>query len=198
MLDGNCPSGAPVRAHRSAAIATWVATEGWQLQGYFALRRRVFVEEQGLFIDSDADSIDAHALAIVTMSWLCGMPDRVVGAVRIYSTEAGLWHGGRLAVDSSYRHHGIVGESLIRAAVCTAHHLGARRFLATIQPRVQRYFERHHFETIGETSLCGLSHALMQANLTKYPPRYYGESCTRIDSTSRRQPSTESTKQVAA
>lgn len=183
MLDGNCPAGASVRAHRSSAIAACVATEDWQLKGYYSLRRRVFVDEQRLFIDSDDDPIDSKAIPIVAMSWLCGMPDRIVGAVRIYTTGVGSWHGGRLAVDSSYRHHGSVGESLICAAVCTAHYLGAERFSATVQLRVRRYFERRYFKAIEQTTLCGLPHLFMQADLTKYPPRFYGGSRLRIDST---------------
>jgi hypothetical protein len=63
---------------------------------------------------------------------------------------------------------------LITAAVCTAHALGCETFLATVQPGVVRYFERRHFAVIGHLTLCGVEHALMQAELGFYPPKFHG------------------------
>jgi putative N-acetyltransferase (TIGR04045 family) len=167
-----------VRAYRSRGIVTQVATEAWQVTGYHELRKRVFVEEQGLFQASDEDGADETALPIVAMSVVYGMPDQVIGTVRIFQLRQAAgetWFGGRLAVDSFYRRHGIVGESLIRAAVCTAHALGCREFLATVQQPVVRYFERHHFRVLRPTMVCGMAHALMEADLSAYPPRHFGQ-----------------------
>jgi putative N-acetyltransferase (TIGR04045 family) len=102
----------------------------------------------------------------------------VVGTVRIFREPGdarGVWYGGRLAVDPAYRRHGAIGDALIRAAVCSAHALGCTRFLATVQLPIVRYFERHHFEVVGTTIVCGVEHALMQADLACYPPRFYGD-----------------------
>lgn len=166
-----------VRAYRSRGIVTQVATEAWQVAGYHDLRRRVFVEEQGLFEASDEDRADETALPIVAMSVVHGMLDQVIGTVRIFQPAHGsehTWFGGRLSVDPLYRRHGIVGESLIRAAVCTAHALGCTEFLATVQQPVIRYFERHHFKLLQSTVVCGAPHALMEAELSKYPPVHFG------------------------
>ncbi len=164
-----------LKAYRSRGIVTQVATEAWQLRDYHRLRDQVFVDEQGLFSSSDVDAVDPSSLPIVAMSGNCGMPHEVIGTVRIYRQMGNTWYGGRLAVLHRYRRHGVVGESLIRAAVCTAHALGCREFLATVQPQVVRYFERHHFETRGSVEVCGHRHALMEADLAHYPPVHFGQ-----------------------
>lgn len=170
-----------VRAYRSRGIVTQVATEGWQIAGYHELRRRVFVEEQGLFHASDEDRVDELAVPIVAMSVVHGMLDQVIGTVRIFQPvqrSGETWFGGRLAVDPFYRRHGIVGESLIRAAVCTAHALGCTEFLATVQQPVVRYFERRHFRVLRPITVCDVAHALMQADLGVYPPRHFGRQAS--------------------
>jgi putative N-acetyltransferase (TIGR04045 family) len=169
--------GPKTRFYRHAALTTEVATEPWQFRAYHQLRAKVFVEEQGMFTRTDEDAHDESALPIVSMTTSCGVPDQVVGTVRIFQRAGdpkSTWYGGRLAVDAAFRRHGHVGEALITAAVCTAHALGCETFLATVQPGVVRYFERRHFEVIGHVSLCGVEHALMQAALGFYPPKFHG------------------------
>jgi putative N-acetyltransferase (TIGR04045 family) len=170
VLDAIHPYGRRVPAYRSPAIITQVASEAWQVEGYYRLRRDVFAEEQGLFLADDRDAFDDRALPIVAMSVVLGMPHEVVGVVRIFETGERQWYGGRLAVSAAYRRHGVVGESLIRVAVCTANARGCDRFLATVQRPVVRYFERHHFELIEPIEVCGKPHALMQATLAAFPP----------------------------
>lgn len=174
--------GGPLRVSKSPylgpAISTEIASEAWQVRAYHDLRRAVFVGEQALFDGTDADELDANALPIVAMTVCHGMPDQVVGTVRIFrkpTDPPNVWYGGRLAVDPAYRRHGSIGDGLIRAAVCSAHALGCREFLATVQLPVVRYFERHHFAVRGSVDVCGIEHALMQADLEFYPPRYYGK-----------------------
>jgi putative N-acetyltransferase (TIGR04045 family) len=174
MLDAVNPYGRRVPAYRSPAIITEVAREAWQLEGFAQLRRRVFVEEQGLFREDDRDAFDARALPIVAQSLVQGMPHEVVGVVRIYEASPGQWYGGRLAVSREYRRHGVVGESLIRVAVCTANARGCQRFLATVQAPVVRYFERHHFRYLEPISVCGQPHGLMEAELDWFPPSLLG------------------------
>jgi putative N-acetyltransferase (TIGR04045 family) len=153
----------------SPFISAELATEPWQLEGYRALRRRVFCEEQRLFDHDDADEHDADAVAIVALSSIAGMPDRVVGVVRIYESSPGVWYGGRLAVDAAYRRHRLVGEGLIRKAVESAHGWECRRFFATVQLANVPYFERHHFRRIEPARVCGVAHELMEADLGQYP-----------------------------
>jgi putative N-acetyltransferase (TIGR04045 family) len=170
MLDGSCPSGARVRPFLSTHVTAEVASDDWQLAAYFALRERIFAEEQRLFRTSDRDDFDAHATPIVAMSRVAGIADEVIGVVRIYERESGVWFGGRLGVCDRYRRHGAVGKALIECAVSTAHAWGCRRFFATVQERNVRYFERHEFRSLEAIELCGSPHSLMEANLDAYPP----------------------------
>lgn len=170
MLDAIHPWGGRVRAFRSQWIKTRVADEPWQLAGYWRLRHAIFTGEQRLFRDSDRDEHDERALPIVALSSTAGMPDAVVGVVRVYAAGHDEWFGGRLGVCPTYRRHGVVGETLIRTAVGTALGAGCRRFLATVQLGNVRYFQRHHFEIVGPTLVCGVTHTLMQARLSDFTP----------------------------
>jgi putative N-acetyltransferase (TIGR04045 family) len=163
------PWGAPAR-FLSRDIGAAVARERWQVDAYFRLRRDIFEREQGLFSDSDVDEHDAQATPIVAMSHVAGMQDEVVGVVRIYPSGGDTWYGGRLGVAHDYRRVGAVGGALIHTAVSTAHAHGCTRFLATVQVRNVRYFEHYDFRSLGELTLRGAPHHLMQADLRCFPP----------------------------
>ena len=141
----------------------------WELNGYWELRREIFVDEQRLFEHTDRDRADARALPIVAISQSFGMEDQVVGVVRVFADDRGVYWGGRLGVERSYRRQGEVGEGLIQTAVGTARGLGCCEFLATVQIANVRYFERHHFHVLGEQLLFGQRHALMRAELACFP-----------------------------
>ncbi len=163
--------GEPVSPFYSPNVTAQVASEPWQLEGYYDLRRTIFAEEQGLFDVSDVDDHDKVATPIVALGHVAGMPDEVIGGVRIYPTERGTWFGGRLGVCRRYRSRGVVGTSLIFAAVSTAHANGCTRFLATFQLQNVPYFERHHFFCVQKVEVCGQPHQLMEADLAVYPPQ---------------------------
>ena len=94
----------------------------------------VFCDEQRIFAGDDRDDIDDYATTIVALSIVrASPPTSVVGTVRIHEAEPGIWWGSRLAVAPGYRRIGAIGTSLIRLAVCSAHALGCRRFLAHVQ-----------------------------------------------------------------
>lgn len=171
MLDRVHPWGKPVRAQTAQRITAELAHEPWQLAAYFQLRREIFAAEQGLFAESDRDHFDEHARAIVAQGEIAGMPDRVVGVVRIYQEGRDTWFGGRLGVARAYRRVGAVGTALITEAVSTAHAWGCKRFLATVQAANARYFEHHHFCRLEALELLGRQHFLMQADLERYPVR---------------------------
>jgi len=177
MLDRIYPWGKPVRARTAARIYARLAREAWQMDAYFRLRHAIFADEQRLFQGSDRDAFDAHATAIVAQSEIAGMPDEVVGVVRIYPSaeRPQTWFGGRLGVSRAYRRVGAVGTALITEAVSTAHAWGCRRFLATVQAANARYFEHHHFRRLEAMELFGLPHFLMEADLNRYPPALASE-----------------------
>lgn len=148
---------------------SWAAT-AWQREQAHALRRAVFCIEQGIFLGDDRDAIDGHAQLLVAQACVGGMPDEVVGTVRIHAAEPGLWWGSRLAVHAAFRHHGRIGATLIRLAVSSAHAQGATRFLAHVQAQNVPLFQKLHWQALGGETIHGRAHERMQADLTKYPP----------------------------
>ena len=146
------------------------ADAGWEIDQARRLRRAVFCAEQGVFVGDDLDVIDAHAQPLVAVSQVGGMPDQVVGTVRIHHDADGLWWGSRLAVHPAYRHLGRLGATLIRLAVCSAHARGARVFLAHVQAQNRTMFEKLHWQSLRDEQLHGRPHVLMQADLAAYPP----------------------------
>jgi len=171
MLDRVHPWGCPVRVQLARRIQAELAREPWQIEAYFRLRREIFAIEQGLFAESDRDALDERASPIVAQGEIAGMPDGVVGVVRIYPEGKDTWFGGRLGVASAHRRVGAIGTALITEAVATAHAWGCRKFLATVQAANARYFEHHHFRRLETLEILGRPHVLMQAELDHYPPR---------------------------
>lgn len=146
------------------------ASAAWESTQAYALRRAVFCDEQGLFSGDDRDAIDARAQLLVAVAQVAGMPDHVVGTVRIHEQTPGTWYGSRLAVDRDYRRHGGLGSGLIELAVRTAHSRAARVFLAHVQAPNVPLFVRLHWQSLEEVTLHGMAHHFMRANLTHYPP----------------------------
>lgn len=141
-----------------------------ELAGHFAVRRAIFVEEQGLFTESDVDDFDRQAVPLVAINRETGA---VVGAVRCYETEAGVWYGGRLAVLKEARHNTeAVGPRLCKLAEKVVIERGCHRFLAYIQLQNVRFFERLGWRQVGDPVLhFGEPHQLMQASLATQKAR---------------------------
>lgn len=150
------------------------ATEPWERREAHALRRAVFCIEQGIFPGDDRDAIDDRAQLLVAAVCVAGMPEQVVGTVRIHrETEDGidgLWCGSRLAVHPAFRRHSRLGVSLIRLAVGSARALGCRVFRAHVQSQNASLFRSLHWDVLGEETLFGRPHTRMQADLSHYPP----------------------------
>lgn len=147
-----------------------LATEAWEHREALALRRAVFCQEQRLFAFDDRDALDAQALTLVAVSCVSGIPEQVVGTVRIHEHGDGRWQGSRLAVQRRYRRVAALGSELIRIAVCTAHARGATRFTAQVQVQNVPLFERLHWRALESIEVCGAPHWRMEAELAHYPP----------------------------
>lgn len=144
-----------------------LATDTAEIAAYFALRRAIFAEEQQLFQEDDVDEIDDIAYPIVAISTIT---QQVVGVVRIYEVEPGIWYGGRLGTHPDYRKGWQIGKGLIDKAVTTANNWGCTQFLATVQLQNVRFFGRLHWQSLKEMTICDRSHHLMEADLNFYPP----------------------------
>jgi putative N-acetyltransferase (TIGR04045 family) len=145
-------------------------TLSWEADEAHKLRRAVFCIEQGIFVGDDRDEIDERAQQLVAVSCIAGMPEQVVGTVRIHQEEPGVWFGSRLAVHAAFRRHGKIGATLIRLAVTSAHALGCQTFLAHVQSQNVPLFRALHWDALSQEMLLGRSHHLMQAQLEHYPP----------------------------
>jgi putative N-acetyltransferase (TIGR04045 family) len=158
----------PVTPFRSHDVSFKPVTEAWELRMYRHLRRRIFCDEQRIFEGDDGDRIDERATALVATSNVAGMPDEVIGVVRIWEQESGQWWGGRLGTHPGHRGDRTIAPGLIRLAVSTACRRGCQRFRATVQVANVPLFQRLGWDTLGELEVCGRPHALMQADLGRY------------------------------
>ena len=136
------------------------------IEAYFLLRQQIFCQEQGIFKTSDRDEYDSNAYPIVAVN----NDDKIVGVVRIYEAQPRIWYGGRLGTHPDYRRGWKIGKGLIEKAVTTANTWGCDRFLATVQLPNVRFFQRLHWNSIEEISICDRPHHLMEADLDFYPP----------------------------
>lgn len=102
------------------------------------IRHAVFVREQSIFAESDADDHDGDPGTLCVLGLVDGVP---AGTVRLFPLDATgqLWQGDRLAVLPEYRAAGI-GAPLVRFAVATAGELGGTRMIAHIQLANERFF----------------------------------------------------------
>jgi putative N-acetyltransferase (TIGR04045 family) len=153
----------------SGYIIKWTTLQ-WEADEAYKLRRAVFCIEQGIFVGDDRDEIDERAQLIVAVSCIAGMPEQVVGTVRIHEEEPGVWMGSRLAVHAAFRRHGKIGATLIRLAVSSAHALGCETFVAHVQSQNAPLFHALHWETLSEELMHGRPHHLMRADLAFYAP----------------------------
>ena len=148
------------------------ASDPWMERQALVLRRRVFCDEQALFVHDDVDEIDrdASTRSLVALTCLAGEADEAIGTVRIHQAAPGVWWGSRLAVRADWRQHRRLGSSLIRLAVSSAHALGCEEFLAHVQAQNVPLFERLNWQSLDTCELHGRPHALMRASLAHYPP----------------------------
>lgn len=153
--------GAPPRP--PAPFLVQVADSTAELRRYAELRRDAFVREQGLFDGDDADERDADPRTLVLLAR--DAQGEVLGGVRLgpvdSSRDIGWWRGGRLVVSpAGQRTHG-VGAALVRAAAAHAETGGALRFDATVQLRVQHFFERLGWTAVADVVVADRPHVLM-------------------------------------
>lgn len=116
-----------------------------------SIREVVFVEEQGFtdeFDDVDIDNISFHLLLSIE--------DKPVATGRLYQKDPfrDVYIIGRLAVLSDYRGLNL-GSIVLTALEEKAKVCGASAIELSAQCRVQGFYEKHGYVTVGETYLDG-------------------------------------------
>ncbi len=158
---GAC-SGLPLHETPHDRLVCHAARTQGELAEAMAIRREVFVAEQGLFSTSDRDIHDETAVHLVLEE-----NGRIIGTVRAYRdpAEPGAWIGGRLAVrkpNRSFR----AGRLLVKEAVRRVRREGAVKFTAFIQERNVPFFKKIGWRPVGTTiEHHGRPHQVMAANL---------------------------------
>lgn len=135
-----------------------------QLTAYRALRREVFVAEQGIFSGDDGDRCDDDPRTVVLV---CLADDgTVLGGVRLApATEGpdlGWWTGSRLVVRRDARRAGGIGADLVTQACAQALSRGVLRFEATVQVRNEVLFRRLGWLPWGTATVEGVPHVKMR------------------------------------
>jgi putative N-acetyltransferase (TIGR04045 family) len=141
-----------------------LATQPWEKQQAYALRRAVFCDEQRIFAGEDIDDADRHAQMIVIVAHIPGQPDQVVGTIRIHEAESRAWWVSRLAVDASFRLRMGLGSALIRTATGVAVRRGCETLHAMAQRRRRQLFARAGWVWIDDRTVYNTPHCLMRAD----------------------------------
>ena len=124
-----------------------------------SVRRRVFIEEQGVpevleWDAADADPGTAHLLAL-------DRDGRAVGCARLLADG----HIGRMAVVQGWRGRG-VGRALLAAALDTAQARGHRIVKLSAQTHAAGFYARAKFTVVSEVyQEAGIAHVAMEKSL---------------------------------
>jgi putative N-acetyltransferase (TIGR04045 family) len=152
-----------LQAHRLHIECRAARTDD-ELAAHYAVRHRVFVEEQGVFPGSDRDRHDIEPSTVHVVGLVGGV---VGGAVRLFPLDRSSrqWQGDRLAVLRGYRTQGL-GAPLVRHAVWLAGTSGGTVMVAHIQLPNVAFFQRLGWECDGVVeTYAGLPHQPMLIRL---------------------------------
>lgn len=149
--------------YEAGGDVTELRTGDWNTLGRDASRVRtdVFVREQGIPAELEADANDISAVHAVVYNRL-GM---AVGAGRLLRKAPGVGWIGRMAVDHGLRGGGI-GRALLDGLVEAARSRGDRQVVLHAQASAQRFYERAGFSVQGALyEEAGLPHVDMARSL---------------------------------
>ena len=132
-----------------------------ELERCQAIRREVFVEEQGVPVDEEMDAHDALCTHLLALSG-----GEVIGTARLRVTADGHLKAERVAVRRSFRRAG-VGRALMRALEDEARARGRRELVLNAQLPVVAFYERLGYRAEGPEFLeAGIPHRAMRKPLT--------------------------------
>lgn len=164
MLDVPVITGTSLRTRVDRSAWTIERATRAQIEAYRAIRRDVFVAEQGIFERDDTDRIDEDPRTIVLVCVDSG--GAVLGGVRlapaVEGRDIGWWTGSRLVVRRDARGSAGIGSALVREACAAALANGVLRFEATVQERNAPLFRHLGWEQWGTTAIGGAAHVRMR------------------------------------
>lgn len=130
-------------------VVEWVAMQ----QVIWAIRKTVFVEEQGVPEGLDLDGLDPESLHVLALD----DQGRSIGTARVQ--EDGKI--GRMAVLKPWRGRG-VGRALLEALLKEAKRRGLSQVRLAAQTQASGFYEKHGFQAIGDIFLdAGIPHRNM-------------------------------------
>lgn len=140
----------------------WAAAPD-DLRGAFALRERVFCDEQGVPREDELDEHDEHALHLVALDPASGS---VIGTLRLL-IDAGRAKIGRVAVERDWRRRG-VALRMLRLALDAARERGSHRVRLAAQLEAVALYEQAGFAVESETfEEAGIEHVWMGLSLDR-------------------------------
>ena len=135
-----------------------VASDEADMEGAFAVRREVFIVEQGVPEELERDEADETAVHVVASNG-----PAVIGTARL--TQDGEARIGRVAVLPAWRRRGIAGL-LLGALESEAQRLGIEEVSLHSQTYVQALYERHGYAVTGPGFVeAGIDHVPMAKRL---------------------------------
>ena len=134
-----------------------------EMEEALGVRFRVFVSEQNVPMDEELDEIDAtatHAIAVHN--------GQVIATGRVfYRDEDSAARIGRMAVDTSWRRHG-VGRRLLTFLEQEATKRGVSTYILNAQVYVKDFYAANGYQERGEEFLeAGIVHVLMRKEATR-------------------------------
>ena len=131
----------------------------------FAIRIRVFCDEQGYTPEMEIDQQDQHAWHV-----LLTYSEKPIATGRIFWKEPEVMMLGRIAVERNWRGKGI-GRLIVEEMSRKAAELGAHKLQLDAQCRAAGFYEKLGFSICGEEHMDGhVPHVLMEKkqNLLAY------------------------------
>jgi predicted GNAT family N-acyltransferase len=132
-------------------------------EAVFAIRMRVFVEEQGVPPEEELDALDEVATHFLVRPALASpsAPESIIGTARLIDKGAGTGKVGRVAVVSEHRGRG-AGTALMRVLEQEARARGWERLVLDAQVTAIPFYARLGYVAVGEIFLdAGIEHRLM-------------------------------------
>jgi predicted GNAT family N-acyltransferase len=157
------PSAARVSDERVSLphdLRVFAADTKERLDRAWAIRRRVFIEEQHVPEEIELDADDAHAFhALATIGAVA------IGCGRYVAHGAGEVKIGRMAVLPEFRGQGI-GREILRFLMDTARSRGFRRAVLHAQLTAEGFYLKQGYQPRGEVfEEAGIAHRAMDSKL---------------------------------